>query len=88
MSANWYKVADFNEFKNGNVPQRTLTATLEDFGDVDITLLNGIAPAVIFQERVLVPNLNERNPAIENGVAAFVDASGWLWVGVENAAGV
>ena len=85
MSANWYKVEDFDEFKNGNIPQRTITAKLEDLGDVDITLLNGIEPAVIFQERVLVPNLNERNPAIENGVAAFVDAYGWLWVGVENA---
>lgn len=84
MSANWYKVADFDEFKNGNIPQKTITATLEDLGDVDITLLNGIEPAVIFQERVLVPNLNERNPAIENGVAAFVDATGWLWVGVED----
>lgn len=85
MSANWYKVADFNEFKNENIPQRTLTATLEDLGDVDITLLNGIMSAVIFQGRVLVPNLNERNPTIENGVAAFVDATGWLWVGVDNA---
>ena len=88
MSANWYKVADFNEFKNGNVPQRTLTATLEDLGDVDITLLNTIATAVIFQDRALVPTLHDNNTAIENGMAAFVDASGWLWVGVENAAGV
>ena len=85
MSANWYKVADFKKFQNGEIPQKTLTTTLEDLGDVEITLLNGIMPAVIFRERVLVPNLNERNPAIENGVAAFVDATGWLWVGVENA---
>lgn len=85
MAANWFKIADFKEFKNGNIPQKTITVTLEDVGDREITLLNGIMPSVIFENCVLVPNLNGRNPTIENGVAAFVDATGWLWVGLENA---
>ena len=88
MSANWYKVADLKKFQNEEIPQKNFTATLEDLGDVDITLLNGIMLAVIFRERVLVPNLNGRNPTIESGAAAFIDPTGWLWVGVENAAGM
>lgn len=84
MRVEWWKIANVDEFKEAGIPQRTLNLNLEDKGQVEIALLNGVAGvSVIFDGYVLTPYMNGRNAFFKNDVTCFIDSNMDIWVGNE-----
>lgn len=84
MSWNYWKVYTVKKFEVQNVPQVTITRDLDTLGTVEISFFQGFNLSVLFQEVILTPNLNDRNPFYKNGVAAYIDEKGQIWVGKKN----
>lgn len=84
MSWNYWKIYTVKEFEVQNVPQVTIRRDLDTIGTVEISFFKGFNLSVLFQGVILTPNLNGRNPFYKNGVAAYIDEKGQIWVGKEN----
>lgn len=84
MSWNYWNVYTVEKFEVQNVPQVTITRDLDTLGIVEISFFKGFNLSVLFQGVILTPNLNDRNPFYKNGVAAYIDEKGQIWVGKEN----
>lgn len=81
-SVKWYNVGNKEEFLNKDIPQEVKTIDLEDLGEKEVVFINGINFSVIFNGRMMTPDLNGRNPfdAVDN--TCYVDnLTGEVWVG-------
>jgi hypothetical protein len=79
----WYKVILTADFENNNTPSMDVIFDTQERGRINVSIYKSGFYALVYDGVYLPVGLNDRNPFIKNGYAAYKDASA-LWIGFLN----
>lgn len=79
----WYKIFSLPEFLATGLVSRTYTLVLEDIGEKDILVTQGLYVGVTYDDVFIPLQFAGRNPHIRDGRAVFVDENQDVWLGFE-----
>ncbi len=79
----WYKIINIGEFNQSGLVSREVTIFLEGRGQNTFLVTRGNSIGVVVDGTFLMPNLNDRNPFIFDGKAAYVNSQDDLFIGFE-----
>lgn len=82
MMWDWYKIINKAEFEALNIPSREVESVLEGIGLKTILVVKGAMVSLIYNGVMLSPGLNDKNPFVFDGYAAYLKEDGYIYLGV------
>lgn len=83
MNYDWYKVINRAEFEALDIPSREVELILEGIGMKTVLVVRGNFVSLVYDGVMLAPGMLDRNPFAFDSYAAYEDAAGDLWLGIE-----
>ncbi len=96
MNFTYYKITNYNDFVDLDIPSKEFTVELESIGLKTILITKGINVGMLYEGVFLTLNLNDKNPFIfeeqetfgdENTdrwhQAIWIDSENDIWLGIE-----
>lgn len=82
MILKWFNIFDLSEFPEDLI-SKSIQFEFEGIGIKSVLITKaGDLFSVVYEDVILTPNLNERNPFAFSDKAAYVDADQNLWLGL------
>jgi len=80
----WYKIINLDIFEATTLPSIEATVNFEGIGLKKVLILQGAYVSLLYEGIFLSIAMNDANPFVFEGHAAYLDENNDIWLGIED----